>query len=497
MMEGEIVAELRILHGGGSDEIVRVDRSPLTIGRTGADLNLDDGSVSRRHCELVLAGGELILRDLKSSNGTYVNGVRMLERTMKDGDTVKIGQTEIRIILRVAAEPIPEAMAAAPAEITDNTALWSLVELSVGIAEEKNWIQTYLETMMKRFNSERGFVVDYTQASGAVVPVAAVSMDFGEASGDDKTPLSRTIVEQAIQEKRVIVTTNAEIDPRFKEATSVAQFDIRTVMCAPVRWQGMPTGAIYLERVLARESYSEEESRQFQDLADLLGVARMAWHGHTITNKTEWERGNLERIFSPSEVATILGQGGTSSIRRQTREVCALYVNLMQMDELFANANEEAWRLISQFHAQMNEIIQRHGGALVTGGCAMFGALEVSGKEYHADAVRSAIEIQKVARLLIKRLGREMKLGLAVGAGVATSQALVGWFGAGTRLDFLGVGIAIPAAINVALQAVDGEVLIEQDTYNKVRAFVNTHRLAPVNLPGVGNQVQLFRVVPY
>jgi adenylate cyclase len=496
-MEGGIEAEIRISRKEGPDETVIVVRSPFSIGRTGADLNLDDGSVSRRHCELARVGADWIIRDLKSSNGTFVNGAKVLEKYLNDGDTIKIGQTEMKLALVASSEPSIVAQPVIPAELTDNTALWSIVELSVGIAEEKNWLQSYLETMMKRFHSERGFIVGYNKASGAVAMEAAISMDFGEISVDDKVPLSKTIVEQAIAEKRAIVTTNAEVDPRFKEATSVAQYDIRTVICAPIRWHGVPTGAIYLERVLAKEAYSEEESHQFQDLADLLGVARMAWRGHISDTRSEWEKENLGRIFPASEVATILGAGGAVSIKRRVREVCALYIHLSKMDELLAGINEEAWRLVSQFYAQMNEIIQRHGGALVTGGCAMFGALDDSGNEYHADAVRAAVEIQKVARLLVKRMAREMKLSLAVGAGIATSQSLVGWFGAGTRLDFLGTGVVIPAAMSVALQAVDDEVIIEQATYNKVRLFVNTHRLAPVNLPGVGHQIQLFRVVPY
>lgn len=68
-----------------------------TIGRsTGADFILDAALVSRVHCQLVaLRDGALELRDLESTNGTYVNGQRVETARLSSGDKVQVGRVEL------------------------------------------------------------------------------------------------------------------------------------------------------------------------------------------------------------------------------------------------------------------------------------------------------------------------------------------------------------------------------------------------------------------
>ena len=68
-----------------------------TIGRsTGADFILDAALVSRVHCELIaLRDGALELRDLESTNGTYVNGARIQKTRLSPGDRVQVGRVEL------------------------------------------------------------------------------------------------------------------------------------------------------------------------------------------------------------------------------------------------------------------------------------------------------------------------------------------------------------------------------------------------------------------
>jgi hypothetical protein len=70
----------------------------VRIGRSsGCDIVLRDDSVSRRHAEIALRGGVCVLRDLGSSNGTFVNG-RQVERTrLRRGDEVVLGETVLRL----------------------------------------------------------------------------------------------------------------------------------------------------------------------------------------------------------------------------------------------------------------------------------------------------------------------------------------------------------------------------------------------------------------
>jgi pSer/pThr/pTyr-binding forkhead associated (FHA) protein len=79
--------------------LVRLQPGSTRIGRgLAADLRLDENSVSRRHAVLVNeAEGARILDD-RSSNGTYVNGHRVEQAELHDGDTVMLGRVAMRYI---------------------------------------------------------------------------------------------------------------------------------------------------------------------------------------------------------------------------------------------------------------------------------------------------------------------------------------------------------------------------------------------------------------
>jgi pSer/pThr/pTyr-binding forkhead associated (FHA) protein len=68
-----------------------------TVGRaTGADFILDAALVSRVHCRLtVLETGELEIRDLRSTNGTFVNGAKVTAGRLVPGDRVRLGRVEL------------------------------------------------------------------------------------------------------------------------------------------------------------------------------------------------------------------------------------------------------------------------------------------------------------------------------------------------------------------------------------------------------------------
>ena len=76
----------------------------VLIGRHNADLTVNDPDVSRRHCTVERSAGKVIIRDLKSTNGTLVNGVRVDVEVLKDGDRIRVGSTELRLVVTSEGE---------------------------------------------------------------------------------------------------------------------------------------------------------------------------------------------------------------------------------------------------------------------------------------------------------------------------------------------------------------------------------------------------------
>ncbi|HXI71239.1 MAG TPA: response regulator [Verrucomicrobiae bacterium] len=77
----------------------------VTIGRhDGNVFQIGDASVSGRHCEVRLRGDELIVRDLQSTNGTFVDGKKVSEGVVKPGQTLRVGEVELRLEASAPAE---------------------------------------------------------------------------------------------------------------------------------------------------------------------------------------------------------------------------------------------------------------------------------------------------------------------------------------------------------------------------------------------------------
>jgi pSer/pThr/pTyr-binding forkhead associated (FHA) protein len=101
--------ELRLMCVEGPLEGKRfvVSRSPMVIGReAGLDLTIPDGSVSRRHAEIVLGPEKTEVKDLGSRNGIFVNGARVPVASIRPGDTLRIHKS-LFIVEEIPSRPQP------------------------------------------------------------------------------------------------------------------------------------------------------------------------------------------------------------------------------------------------------------------------------------------------------------------------------------------------------------------------------------------------------
>src|SRR6266511_548947 len=74
------------------------DGAVKTIGRSaGAEFMVDAALVSRLHCQLSASGDALHVKDLGSTNGTFVNGRRVRSAELQDGDRLAVGRVEVKV----------------------------------------------------------------------------------------------------------------------------------------------------------------------------------------------------------------------------------------------------------------------------------------------------------------------------------------------------------------------------------------------------------------
>jgi two-component system, NtrC family, sensor kinase len=89
---------LRVIQGPDKGRVIDIDGESSIIGRDPAcEIPLRDPGVSRNHARLDLKNGKSVLKDLGSSNGTLVNGVRVREATLQTGDQIRVGNTVLAV----------------------------------------------------------------------------------------------------------------------------------------------------------------------------------------------------------------------------------------------------------------------------------------------------------------------------------------------------------------------------------------------------------------
>jgi pilus assembly protein CpaF len=94
---------------GGAERRESFDKNEINVGRVqGNDLMLPKGNVSKHHARLLFRDGRFIVTDLKSTNGTYVNGRKIAQATIvREGDKIYIGDFVLRLETNGAAQALP------------------------------------------------------------------------------------------------------------------------------------------------------------------------------------------------------------------------------------------------------------------------------------------------------------------------------------------------------------------------------------------------------
>ena len=90
---------LAVIQGGATGQIFQINKTRTTIGRTGADINIDDPEASRQHAVVEILGEHAILRDLGSTNGTFIDIDRIDQQILTNQMEFRIGSHVLMFIV--------------------------------------------------------------------------------------------------------------------------------------------------------------------------------------------------------------------------------------------------------------------------------------------------------------------------------------------------------------------------------------------------------------
>lgn len=139
------MAKLVVLSAGmtGRTHELKVDKT--TIGRVEDNtFQIGEPSVSSHHCEVILRSGEVVVKDLNSTNGTFINGEKVSERVLKAGEVLRLGQIELRL----------ESDAPAPAAQSKKVDQTMVMQRGVSLDELEKGARGGFETTSKGFSKK-------------------------------------------------------------------------------------------------------------------------------------------------------------------------------------------------------------------------------------------------------------------------------------------------------------------------------------------------------
>jgi phosphoserine phosphatase RsbU/P len=256
-------------------------------------------SVSRKHARILNESGSFFLEDLQSRNKTYLNDVAIAtKQPLRHGDTIRICDVVFRF---VSETPPPQKFLAglpaggasshsSKAEMFDDDAptAESTIMKRLGLGSGRNSgvgmmvsaeaklsamleimsstgksialdevLPKVLAALMKIFiQADRGFIV-LKSPSGELIPKWAKMRRENDA---DSLRISRTICRMVMESKEAILSADAANDKAFELSQSIADFRIRSMMCAPLLdSDGNAMGVLQIDTLDQRHRFTESD----------------------------------------------------------------------------------------------------------------------------------------------------------------------------------------------------------------------------------------------
>ena len=522
---------LQIKRPDGSTQVITIESPVFRIGRAeDNDLTLVDAerSVSRWHANLVIdQDGTAILTDLKSANGTRVNG-QSIETSvnLSPNDLIAIGG--FRITYREESTDDPFVIESAEIGVQELQRDPQLLSLSGGEPLQPNVEVRGLELLyevgmtLARAHSVEGVSAAAVELVFKIKPVhratvmlwndetgsfedAAVHFRGGgkNAAGtvayDPRTlVLSRTILNRVRQANRPLLIRDAKAEASLSSSASIFRAGIQAAFCAPLSSQGRFLGVLYADNLAEPDAFSDLDFRLFTAIAAQTGLAM----GNAIASKEllrrEVQRQSL-KAYLPAQVAElILASDGSIDLSGTLQNITVLFADIRGFTRMSESMDaREVVQMLNELFTAMSEVILKAGGTVdkFIGDCimALFGA-PLSSPLSADDALAAAVRMQETAQRLNATRAADGLRQMPIGIGLHTGTAVVGNIGSRDRVQYTAIGDTVNVASRLVSRAEPDEILISEAFRNALSSADHSDLIGEVELKGRQKKLHVYSV---
>ena len=507
--------KLLVKHSGTDDEFEFELRDIETrIGRAleQNDLVLNDHKVSRQHAILRQSGNSFVLEDLKSGNGTLVNGKRISEVSLVPGDVIAVGdyfltfsaptETAIQfdseplgrtLMLRspdqvvprmaegsrtfsLSAEPVlgeaPDDIETLKRKAETLSHLYELSQVLSSVFSLTEIFQRVSKMLFRLTPSDRFIVLLKDFQSGELLPFVTEFREPGSRQPGEKISISRTVLDRVLSERVSLLSLDTKADERLAHAPSILMQQIRSVMCAPLLGKTGVLGAIYLDCQERMKMLGTDDLDLLNALAVETSMAVDNAMTHEQLLKEALARAAYGRFMPRHVVDEILANPNSLSLGGNNQPVTMLFSDVRGFTSMSGGLPPETVvQLLNRYFAEMTPIVFQHQGLLDKymgdGLMALFGVpYEIP--EAAVNAVSAAVSMQhRLSQLNLEFEARglpEIEIGIGINTGIVT----VGYIGSEQRTDYTAIGDAVNLAARFEKLAQAQQILIGQSTLEAI-----------------------------
>ena len=472
-----------------------VKSAKATIGRKqDNDIVIYDLSASRTHAALEYdeISGQLVIRDLDSTNGTYVNQERIVQPcVLQTNDIIRIGDHIFDVLKR--ADELNEPVLIRPKgtqPLTREIVIESLDKHAVLMYE----VASKLNTVMDIDTALQEVSKMVKVALGADKCEVLLAEDF-DRMGELGFP--KSIAQMAIDSRSAVILP--EVPASEEQLTkSVVQLHVASALCVPVISGDELFGLIYMYK-------TDPLAKPFDEVDLQPAVAISHQTALTIQRMKLLERVRdeqrirqlLERFVSPAEAELIFESFVADSKLPGLAEhrITVLFADIADSTGLAERLGPTKFgELLYRYYLDTSEIVFEHNGMIDKfsgdGLLAIFG-MTGDTSNHETRAVKAALEILNQIEVINQDIDQDIMIGI----GVNTGEVVAGYVDTKQRIEFAVLGDTVNVAAGLEKKARPNKALIGPATVAGIADIFETNLVGSLSVKGRAHDIQAYEVI--
>ena len=454
--------------------------------------------------------------DRDDSPDTVISAPVMFDKTKSvNFDDLPLGHTQVQMsvneIIGRRSNMSVESAVATPEEIKDLRRKAKILELLFEMSKTLGTVFELEEIFEKATDLIfRGTPADRVVAllgeegpDGKIIEdslyqIGAKTREASIESLTEKLTVSRTITKRVMTYGIAILSQDAKTDEQFQGAESIVSQGVRSTICAPLITQSNVHGVLYADRLDPFAAFSPDHLELISAVAAQTAVTVETVKAHKRLAREEVARANYSRFMPEYVVQQLLENPDSFRLGGANQTITVLFADIRGFTAFSEHEKpEKVVGMLNHYFSAMTDIIFSHGGTLdkYIGDelMALFGAPTATANDA-GNAVKAAVAMQKRLIGLNKEL---LDLGfweVAVGMGLHTGEATVGYIGSEKRSEYTAIGDTINIASRLQGNTAGGQILISEATAQAAGNIFPMIKREPLTVKNRLQPVELYEV---